>query len=303
MSVTTRPSLQDVLDEPAMDLLWPRAALMQIADAAIAPTEVISGVYGNRGAQRWQGTMTYLRLVAGSDDESIALLVREVNRLHARVRVPGGSSGRRRPVFESTNQAWVAASWFQSLIDTYRLLIGPIDDDWLDVLLADFGRVGGILQMRTGDWPVGYPAFSRYVRAQEMRYPVHLPRSPRGADPEQYLPGDVAAQVFSTYSLPRGKVARMPVVRLLSWGMAGEVLREVYETPWTSQHQQRFESEADRLRRRQLRRPAGWRRRPAVRQRRRVERALREHSAQSPPGRAGRGGADMTTDDEEGHTR
>ena len=93
MAAKSRPSLRQVLDEPVIDLLWPRAALMQLANTSIAPTEVESGAYGNRGAQRWQATMDYLRLIAGSDDESLAMLVREVNRVHATVRVPEGTTG------------------------------------------------------------------------------------------------------------------------------------------------------------------------------------------------------------------
>ncbi|AVL99842.1 hypothetical protein C6V83_05650 [Gordonia iterans] len=77
-----------MLDEPSSCLLWPRAALMQLAHPAIAHTEVESGAYANRGTERWRATMEYLRLVAGADDETLRFLVREVNRIHASVRRP-----------------------------------------------------------------------------------------------------------------------------------------------------------------------------------------------------------------------
>lgn len=278
MASRTRPTLSQVLDEPSIELLWPRAALMQLANTAIAQTEVDSGVYGNRGAQRWQATIAYLRVIASSDDESVGLLVREVNRIHARVKVPVGASSGVRPVFDPVNQMWVAATWFQSMIDTYRLVVGEIDDDWLDTLLADFARAGAVLQMKTADWPSTFRDFESYVRGQEMRYPLHLPRSAPDTSPECLAAGDIAVDVFSTYSLPRRRVKSIPVVRLLSWGMAGELLREVYGTPWTPEHQARFEVEARRLRRRNARRAGWWRRRSAVRARRRTESKLRGHS-------------------------
>ncbi|GAA3969599.1 hypothetical protein GCM10022231_33590 [Gordonia caeni] len=116
MSGKSRPSLQRVLDEPSSYLLWPRAALMQLAHPSIAPTEVHSGAYGNRGAQRWRATIEYLRLLAGTDDQTLRLLIREVNRIHASVRVPEDreAAGPRRPVFDSANQSWVARRGFRA---------------------------------------------------------------------------------------------------------------------------------------------------------------------------------------------
>lgn len=279
MSGKSRPSLQQVIDEPSSYLLWPRAALMQLAHPGIAPTEVDSGAYGNRGAQRWRATIEYLRLLAGTDDETLRLLIREVNRIHASVRIPEnrGSEGARRPVFDSANQSWVAATWFQSMIDTYQLLISEIDDDVLDQLVVDFARVGGVLQMNVAEWPADYAEFEGYIRDVESRYPERLPRSASEAPPEQLLPGDVAAQVFSTYSLPRRYLRWAPKVRLLTWGMAGESVREVYGTPWSEEHQERFEQQARRLRRTLAMWPGVLRRRNGRKQRRKSAARLREH--------------------------
>lgn len=283
MSGKSRPTLQRVLDEPSSYLLWPRAALMQLAHPSIAPTEVDSGAYGNRGAQRWRATIEYLRLIAGADDETLRLLIREVNRIHATVRLPErpGVDGPRRPVFDSANQSWVAATWFASMIDTYRLFISDIDPDVLDQLVVDFGRVGGVLQMNVDDWPGDYAEFEGYIRAVEQRYPVRLPRSGPEASPEHLLPGDVAAQVFSTYSLPRRYLRWAPKVRLLTWGMAGATVRGVYGIEWTDGHQERFERQARRLRRTLALWPGVLRRGNGRKQRRSSAARLREHQTLS----------------------
>lgn len=269
-----------MLDEPSSYLLWPRAALMQLAHPSIAPTEVHSGAYGNRGAQRWRATIEYLRLLAGTDDQTLRLLIREVNRIHASVRLPeDGEAAPRRPVFDSANQSWVAATWFQSMVDTYRLLISDIDADVLDQLVVDFGRVGGVLQMDVSDWPGDYAEFEGYIRDVEQRYPERLPRSTSEAPPEQLLPGDVAAQVFSTYSLPRRYLRWAPKVRLLTWGMAGENVRGVYGIEWTDELQERFERQGRRWRRTLAMWPGVLRRRNGRRQRRRSATRLREHQS------------------------
>ncbi|MEZ5210776.1 oxygenase MpaB family protein [Gordonia sp. (in: high G+C Gram-positive bacteria)] len=283
MSTKSRPTLRRVLDEPSSYLLWPRAALMQLAHPSIAPTEVESGAYANRGAQRWRATIDYLRLVAEGDDDTLDRLVREVNRIHATVSVPErrAGGGPRRPVFDSDGQRWVAATWFHSMIETYRLLISDIDDDVLDRLLADFARVGGLLQMDVSDWPEDYARFTEFVRCGELSYPVMLPRSEPDAPPEQLLPGDVAASVFSAYSLPLRYVRWAPKVRLVTWGMAGPVLRGVYGIEWSDEHQARFEHQARRWRRLLALWPGALRRRNGRKGRRKAAQRLREHQARS----------------------
>ncbi|WP_448222846.1 oxygenase MpaB family protein [Gordonia iterans] len=218
--------------------------------------------------------MEYLRLVAGADDETLRFLVREVNRIHASVRRPEGPegrpTGRRRPVFDSASQCWVAATWFRSMIDTYELFVSPIDDDVREQLLIEFARVGGLLQMDVSNWPGSCAEFDEYVRAGESRYPVRLPRSAPDASPAEVLPGDVAAQVFSTHSMPWRYLRWAPRIRLLTWGMAGPELRDVYEQEWTDRHQAEFERQVRKLGRTVSMWPGPLRRMSGRRQRRRA---------------------------------
>ncbi|EGD54784.1 oxygenase MpaB family protein [Gordonia neofelifaecis] len=288
MGRRSRPTLQGLLDDSISDLLWPRAALMQLADSDVAQTEVDSGGYGNRAAHRWSATMEFMRMTAACDDESMALLVRDVNRIHATIRVPeddegcpAAGPGRRRPVFDPANQLWVAATWCHSMIETYRLLVAEIDEDVLDVLVADFARVGTLLQMDLVDWPADYAALQRCIRAGEARYPIPLARAAPWDPPETVLPGDVGRQVFTTYSHPRRVVRRMPRIKLFTWGMAGPQLRAAYGIDWTERHQERFEAEVAARRRHVMLTSAAWRRRAGRKQRRRAEARLRKHMTMS----------------------
>ena len=271
MGRRSRPTLQQVLDDSVSTLLWPRAALMQLADPAVAQTEVDSGGYGNRSSHRWSRTIEYMRMVAALDDDGMTSLIREVNRIHASIRVPEGSAGsRRKPAFDPDFQVWVAATWCVSMLDVYQLLVAPIDDDVLDVLVADFARVGTTLQMRAADWPVDHAALRRFVREGEARYPIPLPRSGPDDPPELVREGDVGFQVFTTYSHKRRMIKQMPRIRLFTWGMAGPTVRAAYGVEWTDDHQLRFEKDVAARRRRVAFSLASWRRREGRAQRRRA---------------------------------
>lgn len=280
-----RPTLLQVLDDSVSVLLWPRAALMQLADPAVARTEVDSGGYGNRASHRWSRTIEYMRVAVATDgevDETMNALVREVNRIHATIRVPQDSAGcpvagatRRRPAFDPEFQVWVVATWCVSLIDVYQLLVSPIDDDVLDVLVADFACVGTTLQMRVEDWPRDHAALRAYVAAGESRYPLPLPSSGPGDPPEAVYAGDIGRQVFTTYSHPRRVVRQMSRIKLLTWGMAGPAVREAYSVEWTPELAEAFDREVASRRRSLALRPACWRRRDGRRQRRRAAARLR----------------------------
>ena len=276
MSHVRRPSLGQVLDEPIVMLLWPRAALMQLAHPWISPTEVESGSYGHRGWHRWEATIMWMRMAAEADPESMARYVREVNRVHAAVRVPVDEIHARRPTFDRGNQLWVAATWFQSMLDTYTLLISEIDDDVREALLAEFARVATFLQVRPEDWPADMAAFNAYRIEQEAMFPTRIPRSDAATPPERPLPGDLAHQVFSTYSLPYRRVRQAPTTRLLTWGLAGENLRTAYGIDWSTDRQAQFRRAARKTKYRQLIIPGQLRRRNGRKQRRRTAARLRE---------------------------
>jgi len=275
-SGSRRPTLGRVLDEPVVMLLWPRAALMQLAHPWISPTEVESGSYGHRGWHRWEATMMWMRMAAEADPESMAMYVREVNRVHAAVRVPDDEIHARRPTFDPGNQLWVAATWFQSMIDTYSLLVCEIDDDVRDDLLAEFAKVATFLQVREESWPADMQAFKAYRAREQARFPDRLPRSDAGTAPEHPLPGDMAHQVFSTYSLPRRMVRKASRTRLLTWGMAGDALRRTYDIEWSDDHQARFLATARRMKRRTALIPGRIRRRNGRKERRRIAARLQE---------------------------
>ncbi len=99
-------------------------------------------------------------------------------------------------------------------------------------------------------------------------YPATLPRS-TSDDPEHVTAGDVAAQVFATYSMPWRYVRHLPPrIRLLTWGMAGERLRSIYGVEWSAGHEHRFRRTVPTVRLRQgLCPPGPIRRRHGRRQR------------------------------------
>lgn len=284
MSTRSRPDLQRVLNEPVIYLMWPRAALMQLAHDDIAPTEVQSGVYGIRGARRWAGTVNYLRIATSTDADDIRALVREVNRIHADVRVPPGHPPqRRRPAFDPRHQRWVAATWFTSIVDTYQLFISPLADDVVEALYQEFWPVGTLLQMTDADWPADVAALRDYVTYMESEYAPHRPRSDPSAPPEQATAGDVATQVFATYSLPWRYVRQIPRVRLITWGMAGPALRSIYGIEWTPDHEFRYHRAVRTVRWIQTCWPGPLRRHHSKRKSARAAKRVRENSVYHDP--------------------
>lgn len=267
--------MAQILDEPSVFLMWPRAALMQLANEDISPTEVTSGAYAARGARRWSSTIGYLRIVLTGDDATIGEVVRAVNRVHADVGVPDEQKqNKRRPVFDPKYQLWVSATWFVSIIDTYELLVSPIDSDVLDGLYREFWAIGNVLQMSDSVWPDDVSAFYRYVQFVETGYPESMPRSLPDDDPEYVTPGDIAAQVFASYSLPRRYLRFSPLIKVLTWGMAGERLRRVYDVPWTEHEQARFVRAVRRIRMLHRVYPARLRRRRSRRHRETIAHSL-----------------------------
>lgn len=255
---------------------------MQLTHSGVAPTEVESGVYGVRGAGRWAGTVNYLRIAVAGDEDSVRDLVREVNKVHANVRVPAGTPpDERRPAFDPRNQLWVATTWFVSIIDTYQLFVCPLDDEVIDELYRQFQRVGTLLQMRPDDWPEDLVTLRRYLDYVEGDYPAALPRS-TSDDPEHVTAGDVAAQVFATYSMPWRYVRHVPRLRLLTWGMAGERLRSVYGVDWSIDQERRHLRAVRTVRRWQSLCPGPLRRRHGRRQRERHAARLRQTAVTHP---------------------
>ena len=142
--------------------------------------------------------MMWMRMAAEADPESMAMYVREVNRVHAAVRVPDDEIHARRPTFDPGNQLWVAATWFQSMIDTYSLLVCEIDDDVRDDLLAEFAKVATFLQVREESWPADMQAFKATALGNRHDSPIGCPdRTP--AQPRNiHCPGTWPTR-FSTY--------------------------------------------------------------------------------------------------------
>ena len=149
------------------------------------------------------------------------------------------------------------------------------DEDSVRDLVREVNKV------RPDDWPEDLVTLRRYLDYVEGDYPAALPRS-TSDDPEHVTAGDVAAQVFATYSMPWRYVRHVPRLRLLTWGMAGERLRSVYGVDWSIDQERRHLRAVRTVRRWQSLCPGPLRRRHGRRQRERHAARLRQTAVTHP---------------------
>lgn len=205
-----------------------RAILLQLADPAIGHGVADHSDFEARPLDRLHATLTYAYAVAFGTPDDVATVTRRVNRAHGPVRDAGDGSPAYN-AFDPHLQLWVAATLYDSAVTAYESVFGPLDDAVADRLYAEYGRLGDTLQMPTASWPSDRAAFAAY---RDRRL---------GELETDAATRAVARRLLYPTSGPLLLRAALPLGRLLSVGYLPPVVRELYELPWTSADQRRFD--------------------------------------------------------------
>ena len=206
-----------------------RAILLQLADPAIGHGVADHSDFEARPLDRLHATLTFAYAVVFGTPDDVAAVTRRVNRAHGPVRDDGSDERPAYSAFDPHLQLWVTATLYDSAVTAYETVFGPLQNVAADQLYAEYGRLGDVLQMSAALWPPDRAAFARYWerRLGELE-----------TDPTTRA---VARQLLYPTSGPLLLRAAMPLGRLLTVGYLPPEAREVYELPWTTAHQRRFE--------------------------------------------------------------
>ena len=157
-----------------------RAILLQLANPAVGHGVADHSDFVDRPLARLHGTMTYLyAIVYGSEEESAAVR-RLVDRAHAPVRSDASSSVAY-DAHDPQLQLWVAATLYDSAIDLYERVYGPVAAS--EAVYRDYERVGTALQLPPGAWPADRATFRAWWDARLGELVVDGPRRTQRGDP------------------------------------------------------------------------------------------------------------------------
>lgn len=185
-----------------------RAILLQLADPAVARGVAAHSDFAERPLDRLHGTLTYLCVtVFGTADEARAV-ARSVGRAHAPV---VGAN-------DTDLQLWVAATIYDTAIQVYELVRGPLADDDAETLLADYAVVGTALGVPRSLWPADRAAYARYWSSA----PLAVGDEARA----------VAKALMHPTNAPLWMRALMPTVRVVTAGLLPPSLRDAYDLPF-----------------------------------------------------------------------
>jgi uncharacterized protein (DUF2236 family) len=194
-----------------------RAILLQLACPGVGHGVAEHSDFVDRPLQRLHGTMTYLyAIVYGSEAESAAVR-RLVDRAHAPVRSDASSSVAY-DAHDPQLQLWVAATLYDSAIDLYERVYGPVAAS--ETVYRDYELVGTALQLPPGAWPADRATFRAWWDTRLGELVV------------DDVTRDVAHQLLHPRAVPVALRLAMPLARLVTTGLLPASLRDAFRLPW-----------------------------------------------------------------------
>ncbi len=212
--------LPEIADEAVFLLGGARAILLQLAHPSVGAGVARHSDFANDPVKRLRNTLTYLYVVAYGTDAERDAVRRLVDRAHGPVRGDGYSA------FDPDAQLWVAATLYDSGLDVYERVLGPLPADEAEELYRDFAALGTTLQVPEGVWPADRAAFRAYWGAM----PLTVTDEARRVSRDLLFP-----------NRPAWVRMLMPPVRLVTAGLLSPELRRAYGVRWTPQQERRFE--------------------------------------------------------------
>jgi len=198
-----------------------RAILLQVADPVVGAAVVAHSDFANRPLERLNNTLTFVYGVMLGTDAEAALVAKHTRRAHARI-----AEAR-----DPERQLWVAATLYQTAVQVYERVHGPLSAADAQTVLSSYCRLGTVLEVPHDRWPATPAQFERYWTDAVAALKV-------GPHARQ-----VAHDLFHPVTAPRWMRAALPLVALLTADLLDAPLREAFGMPW-SRHRARRASAA-----------------------------------------------------------
>lgn len=206
-----------------------RAILLQLANPGVGHGVAEHSDFVERPLSRLHGTMTYLYAIVFGTPAEVAHVRRVVGRAHRPVHDGDGASVRY-DAFDPALQLWVAATLYDSAMQLFERVHGPIDPAHAEAVYQDYAVVGTSLQMPRELWPADVGSFRRYWDDAVDGLAV------------DDVTRRVAHELLHPTTGPWWLRVVMPVARLLTAGSLPARVRADFDLPWSRSAQRRYDA-------------------------------------------------------------
>ena len=211
----------DIAAESVLIAAGGRAILLQLANPGVARGVAEHSDFESRPLDRLMRTLQYVYTVVYGSPAQLQAVVRSVSRAHAPVRSAPTDSRPSYSAFDPQLQLWVAATLYDSAIDMFERIHGPLDDRSAEQIYQDYAVLGTALQVPRELWPADRAAFREYWSRQ-------LDALSTDAATRR-----VAQALLHPAVGPIWLKAAMPAARLVTAGLLPPVVRQAFDLPWT----------------------------------------------------------------------
>ncbi|MGG7464543.1 MULTISPECIES: oxygenase MpaB family protein [unclassified Plantibacter] len=222
-------SMADLARESILIAGAGRAILLQIADPAIGAGVARHSDFSERPLDRLHATLTFVYALALGTEEEQRDVARSVNRAHVPVRSHDGDAAPVYSAFDPQLQLWVAATLYDTAVQVYELIYGPMSDADADRVYREYAIVGTSLQLPVGMWPESRTAFSRYWDERVAMLEV-TPEAVR-----------VSRELLTARATPSAVRSLLPLARLATAALLPASLRAPFGFRWSARQQRRFD--------------------------------------------------------------
>lgn len=226
--------MQGVAGEGILIAAGGRAILLQLANPAIGHGVANHSHFADRPLDRLNGTLSYVYAIVFGDAALSATVAQRVNHAHAPVHSIGTVPEYN--AFTPELQLWVAATLYESATHLHGLIYGPLDDDTADAVYREYSRLGTSLQVPPELWPHDRTAFRRYWNEQLTLLTTDAATR------------SVAHELLHSRTAPFWYRAALPLAQLMTAGLLPAHVQVLFDLPWSSGRQWRFNRVLDGIR-------------------------------------------------------
>lgn len=235
MAQTLKSQTESVLGRYAPESVYllgaGRAILLQLAMPQVGHGVARHSNFAANPVGRLHGTLTYVYALSNGTDAQREKVRNIVNQAHAPVHASAAKDGSH-PAYSARDprlQLWVAATLYDSAMQIHDLVFPALSDAEAEELYQQYSALGTELGMPVGFWPANRADFAKYWTQTKAQLQV------------DETVRKVATQLLEAKSAPRWVRVMMPLARLMTVGLLGEELRELYGFSWNKPQQRTME--------------------------------------------------------------
>ena len=204
-----------------------RAILLQLAMPQVGHGVARHSNFAANPVARLHGTLTYIYALSNGTEAQRAMVRDIVNIAHAPVKAAAAKDGSH-PAYSARDprlQLWVAATLYSSAMQIHEHVFEPLAEAEAEELFQQYAVLGTELGMPAELWPANLQEFATYWA--ETSSQLRVDDTVRG----------VARELLEAKAAPLWVRALMPLARLMTKGLLGPELRELYGFSWSPRQQ------------------------------------------------------------------